>query len=62
MARSAILAILRFLRNLASLICSPTICIFCSKLGTYSTFCHSSTYHIIYKYSSFTLFYDVLQE
>ena len=30
-ARSATWAILRFLRNLASLICSPTICIFCSN-------------------------------
>lgn len=30
-ARSATWAILRFLRSLASLICSPTICIFCSN-------------------------------
>ena len=31
------------------------------QLGTHCTFCHSSTYHIICKYSSFILFYDVLQ-
>ena len=31
------------------------------QLGTHRTFRHSSTYHIICKYSSFTLFYDVLQ-
>ena len=30
------------------------------QLGTHRTFSHSSTYHIIYKNSGFTLFYDVL--
>ena len=30
-ARSAIYATRRFLRNRANLICSPTICIFCSS-------------------------------
>ena len=65
-ARSAICATLRFLRNRASLICSPTIRIFCynflGNLVPIVFFCHNSIYHIICKYSDFTLFYDVLQE
>ena len=30
------------------------------QLGTHCTFCHSSTYHIICKYTTFHLFNNVL--
>ena len=62
-ARSATWAILRFLRSLASLLTyyQHLLLQFSWQLGTHRTFRHSSTYHIICKYSSFALFYDVLQ-
>ena len=63
-ARSATCAILRLRRKRASLICSPTVCIFCSNfrgnLVPIVLFAIAVTYHIICKYNTFSLFYDRL--
>lgn len=62
---SAICATLRFIRNRNSLIAHPQFAYSTPVfLATWypSYFCNSSTHHLIYKYSGFTLFYDMLQK
>ena len=63
-ARSATCATPRLRRKRASLICSPTICIFCSSFrGSFVPIVLLvilSTYHIICKDSIFSSFYDRL--
>ena len=65
-ARSATCATLKLRRKRASFICSPTTCIFCSNfrgnLVPIVLFAITSTYHIICKDNTFSLFYDRLIE
>ena len=65
-ARSATCDMLKFLRKRASLICSPTTCIFCSNLrGSFVPivfFAIYSKYHIICKSNNNCLFNDILSE
>ena len=65
-ARSATCAMLKLRRKRASLICSPTTCIFCSNfrgnLVPIVLFAIISMYHIICKDNVFSLFYDRLSK